>query len=128
MDSRDSTTSRAPTRPSSVTGTYVRRWSASESEWCGATRERLADLSAIEYAQLGAYDEFTQPVGGIATLAGRPYPNSYDALGRSVTVDEVVLEEPETGARVKGRRIVVTVFDSRRVVASVETFRPEPAP
>lgn len=88
----------------------------------------LADLSAIEYAQLGAYDEFTQPVGGIATLAGRPYPNSYDALGRSVTVDEVVLEEPETGARVKGRRIVVTVFDSRRVVASVETFRPEPAP
>jgi prepilin-type N-terminal cleavage/methylation domain-containing protein len=88
----------------------------------------LADLSAIDYAHLGEYDEFTQPVGAIATLAGRPYPHSYDALGRSVTVNELILEEPETGARVKGRRIVVNVFDARRVVATVETFRPEPAP
>jgi len=90
--------------------------------------DMLADLAAIEYADLGAYDEFDQPVGAIATLAGRPYPPSYAALGRSVIVEEVILEEPETRARVKGRRIVVNVFDSRRVVATVETFRPEPAP
>lgn len=88
----------------------------------------LADLSAVDYGDLSDFDEFEQPLGAIATLGGRAYPISYSALGRSVLVDELILEEPETGARIRGKRIVVNVFDTRRIVATVETFRPEPAP
>ncbi|MFG0275074.1 MAG: prepilin-type N-terminal cleavage/methylation domain-containing protein [Phycisphaerales bacterium] len=88
----------------------------------------LADLAAVDYAALSDYDEFSQPLGAIATLGGRAYPVSYGALGRSVLVEEVILEEPETSARIRGKRIVVNVFDAQRVVVTVETFRPEPAP
>jgi len=88
----------------------------------------LSDLSALPFDELGAFDGYTQAVGSIATVAGRPYPASYTPLGRRVVVEQVRLLEPETGARIDGKRLVVEVFDAQRVVASVEAFRPEPAP
>lgn len=88
----------------------------------------LSDLAALDYEDLADFDQFQQPVGTIATLGGRTYPASYGALGRSVVVEQVLLEEPETGARIRGMRLVVHVFDARRIVSTVETFRPEPAP
>lgn len=88
----------------------------------------LSDLASQPYGDLEDYHLFEQPIGSITTLAGRPYPASYGALGRSVVIEEVVLEEPETRARIRGRRIVVNVFDARRIVSTVETFVPEPAP
>ena len=93
-----------------------------------AADDLLTELSSLSYAQLAVHNGLVQDMGAMASLQGRAYPMTYAPLGRSVEVRDVVIEESETGVRVRGKEIVVAVFDSRRTIVTLEAFIPEPAP
>lgn len=92
-----------------------------------AADDLMSELRALEYAALPTYDGLVQNVGGIQTLAGEDYPETYWALGRSVIVEDTQYQEGGLGAKIDGRRIVVAAFDADRVLVELECFVPEPA-
>jgi len=87
----------------------------------------MAELMTLEYAEIEARSGEVTPVGELSTLDGVDYPETYWPLGRSMTAQEELMVLGDFGVSVRGLRIEVLVFDERRVVASVETFLPEPA-
>lgn len=93
-----------------------------------AADDLLTELHALGYGGVDAHDGMVQAVGAMASLQGRAYPPTYGPLGREAEVDVVIVEEPETGVLVRGKRLVVRVFDVRRTVVELESFLPEPAP
>lgn len=88
----------------------------------------MAELVTIPYGDLKLRDGVSQPIGGLATMAGDPYPSTFWALGRAVSVAEEVITEPDLGVSVRGLRVRVTTRDEFRDLVSIETFIPEPAP
>jgi len=88
----------------------------------------MGELYTLPYAEIEARSGELEPVGYVATLDGVSYPESYWTLGRSMTATEELFTMKSLGIKVRGLRIEVQAFDDTRVVASVETFLPEPAP
>lgn len=88
----------------------------------------MGELYTLPYAEIEARSGELDPVGTIATLDGVPYPESYWTLGRSMTATEELYTIKSLGVKVRGLRIEVQTFDDARVVASLESFLPEPAP
>ncbi len=91
---------------------------------CG---DYMSELLTLSYAEIEARSGETLGVGAMTTLDGVSYPDSYWALGRSMTAEEELMTIAELGVTVRGLRIEVLAFDENRVVASVESFLPEPA-
>ena len=87
----------------------------------------MGELYTLSYAEIEARSGEFDAVGTVTTLDGVPYPESYWTLGRSMTATEELFTLTELGVKVRGLRIEVQAFDESRVVASVETFLPEPA-
>ena len=87
----------------------------------------MSELLTLSYTEIEARSGETLGVGAMTTLDGVAYPDSYWALGRSMTAEEELMEIVELGVTVRGLRIEVLAFDDNRVVASVESFLPEPA-
>lgn len=92
-----------------------------------AADDLMAELVVLPYEDLRARNGLVQPVGSMETLAGAPYPSPHWALGREATVTEVMITEPDLGVQVRGLRVVVAARDGFRVLATVESFVPEPA-
>ncbi|MFG0256342.1 MAG: hypothetical protein ACF8GE_00390 [Phycisphaerales bacterium JB043] len=86
----------------------------------------MNELVALPYDQLDTYDNFTQPAGSLASLKGTPYPVAYSAIGRSTEVFEHIVQDAETGARIRGTTIRITVTADQRTAIVVETFVAEP--
>ena len=93
-----------------------------------AADDLMTELHALGYAGVDAHDGLAQAVGSMASLQGRAYPATYAPLGREAEVDEVIVEEPDTGVVVRGKRLVVRVYDTRRTIVELESFMSEPAP
>lgn len=87
----------------------------------------MSELLTLSYADIEARSGETLAVGAMTSLDGVAYPDSYWPLGRSMTAEEELFEIVELGVTVRGLRIEVLTFDNKRVVASVESFLPEPA-
>jgi len=87
----------------------------------------MAELMTLPYDQIESRSGETVQVGELTTLDGVAYPETYWALGRSMTAQEELMAMADFGVTIRGLRVEVLVFDERRVVASAETFLPEPA-
>lgn len=92
-----------------------------------AADDLLAELSTQPYDTLLGYDGYEQEEGSLETLDGEAYPVSYWNLGRSVEAVEETITLSGVGVNVLGVTLTVTSFDEHRVLASLETFIPEPA-
>lgn len=92
-----------------------------------AANNHLSELVTLDYADLRARDGQAEAVGGLVTVDGVTYPDPFWALGRSILVEETVQEIEELSTEITGLRVVVTVHDDARDLASIETFVPEPA-
>ncbi len=92
-----------------------------------AADDLMSELSAQPYDELLSYDGLTQAVGNLRTLDDEAYPGEYHELGRSATVRTRLLFQAELGVTVRGREVVVTVFDDARTLAEVSSFFAEPA-
>lgn len=86
------------------------------------------ELTSLKYKDLDPWDGVQQKVGALKTIDKGVYPKSYGWLGRRVSVTKESITEAGLAVTVVGKRIVVTAFDDRRDLASVEVFIPEPAP
>lgn len=93
-----------------------------------AADDLMLELVTLPYEDLRLQDGFSQPAGSMATLSGAAYSDAAWALSREVGVVEQTLSDPGLGVAVKGLRVNVAVSDEHRVLASIETFIPEPAP
>jgi len=93
-----------------------------------AADDLMSELSAQPYDDLLSYDGLEQTVGAMRTLDDEPYPPEYRELGRVVTVRVRLLTQTDLGVIVRGRDVIVTVFDDIRTLAEVSAFFPEPAP
>lgn len=92
-----------------------------------AADDLLTELVTLSYADLKAKDGLDQPIGKMETLTAVPYPPVAWAIGRTVAATEEMVEEPVLKIKVKGLRVIVSARDDFRVLATVETFVPEPA-
>lgn len=90
-----------------------------------AADDYLSELVTVSYASMNAHAG-VQPIGGMTTIDGVAYPNTYWAIGRAALVENTSIEEPGTGAVIHGKRLVVWTYDESRMLAIVETFVAEP--
>lgn len=93
-----------------------------------AAQDLMSELRSVPYASLSNYNGLNQAPGAMATLDGRAYPDTYWLVGRAAVVENATVTYAPLGVVVHGKRIEVSVRDEARVLATVETFVPEPAP
>lgn len=92
-----------------------------------AADDLLSELSTVDYADLDKHGGLDQAPGEMATLDGAPYPSTFAEIGRSALIDTTTITDPDLGVIIVGKRIVASAHDGSRVLASFETFIPEPA-
>lgn len=92
-----------------------------------AADDLLLELSTLPYADLLARDETEQPIGGMTTLDGEAYPDTFWAIGRSVAVVETIVTEEALGVSVRGALVTVTAQDEHGALVTLQAFIPEPA-
>lgn len=91
-----------------------------------AADDLMSELIVLPYEDLKLKNNLDQPVGSVETLEGESYSEVVWPLGRHVEVIEQTLYYADLEVWVTGLRVVVEVRDEFRVVATVETFVPEP--
>jgi len=91
-----------------------------------AVDDLLSELWAENFNDLPKYHNATEPVGGIISLDGEPYPDAFWMLGRRVEVTSRDIKSAKTGVLVRGVVVRVTVFDADRDLVSAELFIAEP--
>jgi len=85
-----------------------------------------SELMSLKYTDLAMHNGDLQNVGQLKTFDGDKYPKSYNWLGRRVSVNLVSITNPSLMVTIVGQRIIVTAFDNKRDLATVELFVPEP--
>lgn len=91
-----------------------------------AADDLMNELASLPYDQLVSYDGFTQQAGAITSLQGTPYPQSYYSISRSAEVFVQIIQDAETGARVRGTTIRVVAAADAQSIITIETFIAEP--
>lgn len=92
-----------------------------------AADDLMSELSTLPYADLSKHNGLSQSPGAMKTLTGAAYPATYAEIGRSVLVENSTVTEQTLGVIIVGKRVVVSAHDQNRILASLETFIPEPA-
>lgn len=92
-----------------------------------AADDLMIELITLPYEDVKSEDGRLEAVGEMESLDGAPYPDSFWAIGRSVTVEETVINEPGMDVAIKGLEVTITSFDEGADLATVEMFIPEPA-
>lgn len=91
-----------------------------------AANDLLTELATLPFSDLAAKDGMTQAIGALETLDGETYPEVFWPLGRTVSVQEELVTEPDLGIQIRGLRITVSASDDARTLATIEAFIPEP--
>ncbi|MHC4947249.1 MAG: hypothetical protein ACYTG1_03170 [Planctomycetota bacterium] len=93
-----------------------------------AAEELMGRLGTVDYADLPAWHGFTEMPGTMTDSTGLPYPESFDAVGRLVTVTASWAPITSFSFRVLGREVRVRSVDrGGRTLADITRFVPEPA-
>src|SRR5690606_30204324 len=92
-----------------------------------AADDLLLEIATLPYEEIEEKDGFTQAPGAMVSLDGQKSPPTFWAIGRTVSVVEESLTEPNLGVSVNGLRITVYAHDEHRNLAVLETFIAEPA-
>lgn len=86
----------------------------------------MSELLTLTYDDLRARDGTIQPVGSMVTLDGEQYPDVFWALGRTISVENVILHEASLDISVSGVLVRIVVTDGSATLAEAEVFVPEP--
>jgi len=92
-----------------------------------ACNDLLIEAATIPYASLRTHPGLSQGVGLMQTLDGAPYPDSFWAVGRTMTVAETTITDSKSGAVIKGVKVTVSAVDEESALCSIEAFFAEPA-
>jgi hypothetical protein len=92
-----------------------------------AAEELMCRLLTEPYDSLSGWNGFTEPVGTLTDMGGRPMPESFDAVGREVEVETRIEQLTDLGVNIRGRSVIVRAVDTEgRVLAELSRFIPEP--
>jgi hypothetical protein len=92
-----------------------------------AAEELMGRLITEPYADLASWNGYTEAVGAMTDMYGQPMPQSFDAVGRDVTVVLSLEELPDVGVNIRGRTVTVRSFDTEaQTLAELTRFIPEP--
>lgn len=92
-----------------------------------AADDLMLELVTLPYNDLKLKNNLSQAPGAMTSLDGQVYPSTFWAIGRSVQVVQEDITEPSLGVMVRGLRVTVRASDEFRILATLETFVPEPA-
>lgn len=87
----------------------------------------LAEIATLPYDDLPALNGRRSVVGGMTSLDGDEYPDTFWPLGREVTVAPETIVDPDSEVSVDGRLVTVACFDDFATLAEYELFVPDPA-
>ncbi|MHC4976496.1 MAG: hypothetical protein ACYTF7_07800 [Planctomycetota bacterium] len=91
-----------------------------------AADDLMNELVALPYDDLVAYNGYSQPAGSLVSLQGTPYPPTYHNISRRAETFEHIVQDVDTGVRMRGTTIRVTVTADGRTALVVQTFVAEP--
>ena len=92
-----------------------------------AAEELMSRLLVESYDDLPAWDGHSESVGEMTNVAGQPLPESFEGIGRSVTVTTSLRVVTNLNIRVRGRTVIVVAHDSSNTpLAMLTRFIPEP--
>ena len=92
-----------------------------------AAEELMGRLITLPYADLSAWNGYTEAVGGMTDMRSDPLPVSFDMVGRDVNVSTTIKTLGGLGVIVQGRTVTVRAFNTEgRVLVSLTRFIPEP--
>lgn len=92
-----------------------------------AADDLMLEIITLPYEEIVLRDGLTQAPGAMVSLDGQAYPDTFWAIGRSVTVEQHTITDASLGVKIEGLRITVTAQDEFRALATLETFVAEPA-
>ena len=88
----------------------------------------MGRLTTVDYGTLPSWNGHREPVGTMTGLDGAPLPESFDGIGREVTVTLMIQEMTDLDVKIQGRQITVRSFNvTGRVLVELEHFVAEPA-
>jgi len=88
---------------------------------------KMAQILAVAYDNMDDYHGQDQSPGNLTTALLDPYPDTFDRLGRRVSVvaDQIVIEGLEI--TIEGWTITIEAYDeTNRVLCAIQRFVPEP--
>lgn len=88
-----------------------------------AADDLMIEFTTLTYNELRGKNGMTQAVGEMQSLDGTPYPNTFWAIGRNVSVTETMIKAQDVNVR--GLQIVVTTVDQSADLVRLEMFVPE---
>lgn len=92
-----------------------------------ACNDLLIELSTMPYAEIKSKQGLSEGVGAMTSLDGFAYPDSYWAVGRTLTLTAHSVTDAKSGAVINGMKAVVSAVDEDITLCAVEAFFPEPA-
>lgn len=94
-----------------------------------AAEALLAEILAVDYAAMTAYDGHDEAPGSLKTTSGDAYPAAHYRIGRRATVTPGQHEFEGLGLIIEGLDIRVEAYDDfGNVVVALDRFIPEPPP
>lgn len=91
-----------------------------------AADDLMSELMTLSYDDLVAQDGREEAIGSIASLDGSPYPGTYWALGRRVSMKVLNKVDKGTGTSVPGVEVSVEAFDEFITIVQYTNFVAEP--
>lgn len=92
-----------------------------------AAEELMGRLVAESYSNLAKWNGYRESVGSMSDVKGHAMPESFDMVGREVTVTTGLQVIGDLGVKVQGRSVIVRTFDAHdRTLAQINRFFPEP--
>lgn len=91
-----------------------------------AADDLMNEIVALPYDQLVSYNGFSQPAGSLMSLQGTPYPPTYQTISRRAEIFEHIIQDVDTGVRMRGTTIRVIVTADGRTALVIQTFVAEP--
>jgi len=92
-----------------------------------AAEELMGRLVTESYSKLAKWNGFRESVGQLTDVKGQSMPDSFDMVGREVTVTSGLQVINDLSVKVQGRSITVRSFNAYdRTLAQINRFFPEP--
>ncbi len=92
-----------------------------------AAEELMGRLVTEEYSNLPSWNGYTETVGNMTDIAGSNMPESFNMVGREVSVTTGLEVVEGVGVLVRGRTITIRSFDNtNETMVELVHFIPEP--
>lgn len=93
-----------------------------------ACDDLMSEICTLSYDDAKLRDGTVEGIGQMETLDGVEYPGAFWCLGRSTSVEQTTMSDPESGASVEGILITVAGFDESATLLEISLFMADPNP